>query len=339
MSADLGDYKHHYKDLFRKVHQQFPSISKDDYREVYYDTLKLASSLDSTGRDNSCIPRAFDDMVEDDSIPMIVDLARIAEFEQRWKNGLSERARNRYEAMSDDWRMKFHRLGGKAAWAARVKKHGIEAARDHMRKLGQASWAARVKKHGIEAAYEHMSELGLASWAARVERDGFENACEYMRDLHARAAKSVGGASELGRRGITKATKNCGGVNPFTHWAKSASSEKRSEKSKIAAATQKKNGNGGAVYNEKEGRENNLALGMVEQGDLVKMMCTLCGVEKASRWKFHENGVMKVVLFKCNHRKEDGKQCKKTRQLLNGCNLPTISKGALYLRAEKKKKK
>ena len=53
MSADLGDYKHHYKDFFRKVHQQFPSISKDDYREVYYDTLKLASSLDSTGRDNN----------------------------------------------------------------------------------------------------------------------------------------------------------------------------------------------------------------------------------------------------------------------------------------------
>ena len=53
MSADLGDYKHHYKDLFRKVHQQFPSISKDDYQEVYYDTLKLASSLDSTGRDNN----------------------------------------------------------------------------------------------------------------------------------------------------------------------------------------------------------------------------------------------------------------------------------------------
>ena len=53
MSADLGDYKHHYKDLFRKVHQQFPSISKDDYREVYYDTLKLASSLDLTGRDNN----------------------------------------------------------------------------------------------------------------------------------------------------------------------------------------------------------------------------------------------------------------------------------------------
>ena len=53
MSADLGDYKHHYKDLFRKVHQQFPSISKDDYREVYYDTLKLASLLDSAGRDNN----------------------------------------------------------------------------------------------------------------------------------------------------------------------------------------------------------------------------------------------------------------------------------------------
>ena len=53
MSADLGDYKHHYKDLFRKVHEQFPSISKDDYREVYYDTLKLASSLDLTGRDNN----------------------------------------------------------------------------------------------------------------------------------------------------------------------------------------------------------------------------------------------------------------------------------------------
>ena len=49
MSADLG----HYKDFFRKVHQQFPSISKDDYQEVYYDTLKLASSLDSTGRDNN----------------------------------------------------------------------------------------------------------------------------------------------------------------------------------------------------------------------------------------------------------------------------------------------
>ena len=49
MSADLG----HYKDLFRKVQHQFPSISKDDYREVYYDTLKLASSLDSTGRDNN----------------------------------------------------------------------------------------------------------------------------------------------------------------------------------------------------------------------------------------------------------------------------------------------
>ena len=53
MSADLGDYKHHYKDLFRKVQHQFPSISKDDYQEVYYDTLKLASSLDSTGRDNN----------------------------------------------------------------------------------------------------------------------------------------------------------------------------------------------------------------------------------------------------------------------------------------------
>ena len=249
-------------------------------------------------------------MVANDKIPMIVDLDRVDEFKQRWKRTLSTRQMESYKALAN-------------AWKERVERDGLDAALAHMRELGRKG--------------------GLASWEARVERDGLEAACEHMRELgrrgHAVASKNVGGASEFARRGLEKATKNCGGVNPVTQWTKSASSERLSEKNKISAATQKKNGNGAAAYQEDKGRENNLALGMVEQGDLVKMMCTLCGVEKASRWKFHENGVMKVVLFRCYHMKEDGKRCMKNRRLLNGCNLPTISKAALQIRADKKKKK
>ena len=314
--------------------------------------------------DKMGIPQAFADMVANDKIPMIVDLDRVDEFKQRWKRTLSTRQMESYKALAN-------------AWKERVERDGLDAALAHMRELGRkgglASWEARVERDGLEAACEHMAELGRRGHAVASKNVGgaselgrrghagaeksvgsaselgrrghavaSENAggaSELSRRGHAVASENAGGASEFARRGLEKATKNCGGVNPVAHWVKSASFERHSKKNKISAATQKKNGNGAAVYQEDKGRENNLALGMVEQGDLVQMMCTLCGVEKASRWKFHENGVMKVVLFRCYHIKEDGKRCMKNRRLLNGCNLPTISKGALQLRAEKKKKK
>ena len=310
------------ENLASKLDKRYFGIIKDSgyhlslatYLLPCFVTFENGATLLTNDMKNLCdkmgIPQAFDDMVANDKIPMIVDLDRVDEFKQRWKRTLSTRQMESYKALAN-------------AWKERVERDGLDAALAYMREL---------RRKG-----------GLASWAARVERDGLESACEHMRELarrgHAVASKNVGGASELGRRGLEKATKNCGGVNPVAHWVKSASFERHSKKNKISAATQKKNGNGAAVYQEDKGRENNLALGMVEQGDLVQMMCTLCGVGKASRWKFHENGVMKVVLFKCYHMKEDGKQCVKNRRLLNGCNLPTISKGALQLRAEKKKKK